>query len=91
MKTIRISYLGCRRISTYKNNAVFSGTTNYAQSSSEDVYIEYVFRDIDIFLDYGSYIVGGGLTTVAVIGVVGYIVFRRRKKAITILMTAKEA
>jgi hypothetical protein len=72
------------RTATYKFNAVFKGTANYAQSSSEDIYIEYIFRDIDIFLDYGSYLVGGGIiTVVSIIGVAGYIVFRRRKKGIT--------
>ena len=60
---------------TYKINAVFSGTTNYAQSSSEDVYIAYVF------IDYTPYIVGCGILAVAIIGVVGYIGFRRRKLA----------
>jgi len=78
------------RTETLKVNAVFSGTTNYAQSSSEDAYIEFVFRDIDIFLDYGSYIVGG-ILAVAIIGVIGYIVFRGRKKATTIPETTKEA
>jgi hypothetical protein len=78
------------RTETLKVNAVFSGTTNFAQSSSEDAYVEFIFRDIDIFLDYGSYIVGG-IFAVAIIGVIGYIVFRRRKKAITMPRTAKEA
>jgi hypothetical protein len=77
------------RTETLKVNAVFSGTTNYAQSGSEDAYIEFIFRDIDIFLDYGSYIVGG-LVAVAIIGVVGYIVFRRRKKVTSIQKTTKE-
>ena len=66
------------RTGTYKVHAVFSGTTSYAQSSSSDVYVVFIFRD------YTSYIVGdivgGGIIAVAVIG---YIVFRRRKKAIT--------
>jgi hypothetical protein len=70
------------RTVTYKINAVFYGATNYAKSSSEDVYIEYIFRDIDIFLDYPQYLVGGGLIAVgvAIIGAAGFIVFRRRKK-----------
>ena len=68
------------RTETYGANAVFKGTTTYAPSSSEDINIEFIFRDIDILLDYGSYIVGGGIITVAIIGVAGYIVFRRRKK-----------
>jgi hypothetical protein len=54
---------------------VFSGTTNYAQSSSEDVYIA------NVFIDYTPYIVVCGILAVAIIGVVGYIGFRRRKLA----------
>ena len=61
------------RTETYNVNAIFSGTTNYAQSSSENVDI--------IIIDYTPYLVGGGLIALAIIGVVGYIVFRRRKKA----------
>ncbi len=64
---------------TFKFNAVFSGNTTYAPSSSEDINIEFIFRDIDIFLDYGSYIVGG-ILSVAIIGIAGFIVFRRRRK-----------
>ena len=52
---------------TWKINAVFKGTTNYAQSSSE--YIDIVIVDLV-----------GGLSVVPIIGVVGYLVFRRRKK-----------
>ncbi len=70
---------------TYKFNAVFSGTTNYAQSSSEDVYIPL------IVIDYTPYLVGGGIIAVAIIGVVGYIVFRGRKTTITMPKMAKEA
>ena len=70
---------------TYKVNAMFSGTTNYAQSSSEDVYI------ILIDIDYTPYIVGGGIIALAIIGVAGYIVFRRRKKAMPTPKTVKEA
>ena len=66
----------------YNVSATFSGTQNYAQSSSE--YVEITI------IDYTPYLVGGGLITVAIIGVIGYIVFRRRKKAITMPMTTKE-
>jgi len=59
---------------TWKINAVFKGTTNYAQSSSEDAYVAFVL------IDYTPYMVVGGLIALAIIGVVGYIVFRRRKK-----------
>jgi hypothetical protein len=71
------------RTRTYNVKAMFSGTTNYAQSSSENVDI--------ILIDYTPYLVGGGLIAAAIIGVVGYIVFRRRKKATTIPETTKEA
>ena len=57
---------------TYPIIANFSGTTSYVESSSEYVDI--------IIVDYTPYLVGGGLIAVAIIGVVGYIVFRRRKK-----------
>ena len=72
-----------KKTETWKISAVFNGTINY-QSSSEDVYIAFVFRD------YTPYIVGSGILAVAIIGVVGYIVFRRRKKTKTMLMTTKE-
>ena len=52
---------------------MFSGTTNYDLSSSEKVAIARV-------VDYTPYLVGGGTIAVAIIGVLGYIVFRRRKK-----------
>jgi len=72
------------RTGTYNVNAMFSGTSNYAQSSSEKVPI--------IIIDYTPYIIGWGIIAVAIIiGVVGYIVFRRRKKPITMAKTAKEA
>ena len=54
--------------------ANFSGTTNYAPSGSEYVYIAFVL------IDYTPYMVGGGLIAVAIIGIGGYIVLRRRKK-----------
>jgi multisubunit Na+/H+ antiporter MnhB subunit len=57
---------------TFNVTATFSGTQNYASSSSE--YIEITI------IDYTPYFVGGGLIAVTIIGVVGYIVFRRRKK-----------
>ena len=63
--------------------AKFNGTTTYAQSESGYVNI--------MIIDNTPYLIGGGLIAVAIIGVVGYIVFLRRKKAITMPMTAKEA
>jgi len=71
------------RTETYNVNAMFSGTTNYAQSSSENVDI--------ILIDYTPYIVGGGLIALAIIGVVGYLVFHRRRKATPIPKMTKEA
>ena len=65
----------------WRISAYFSGTTSYDQSSSEYVDI--------MIIDYTPYLVGGGLIILAIIGVVGYIVFRRRKKAITLPMTTK--
>ncbi len=57
---------------TYPIMANFSGTASYVQSSSEYV---------DITLtDYTPFLVGGGIIAVVI---VGFIVFRRRKKAIT--------
>jgi len=67
----------------WKIMANFSGTTSYAPLSSEYV-------DITV-IDYTPYLVGGGLIAVAIIHVVGFIVFRRMKKAITMLKMVKEA
>ena len=53
--------------------AVFDGTTNYAPSRSEDVFIPARANTPD----YIPYIVG--IPAVTIIGIVGYIVFRRRK------------
>jgi hypothetical protein len=65
---------------TWTISANFSGTTSYVQSSSEYVDI--------IIINYIPYLVGGGIIA---IGVVVYTVFRRRKKAIAIPTTTKEA
>ena len=74
-----------KKTETWKINSVFKGTTNYAQSSSENVYIAFVL------IDYTPYMVGGGIAALAIIGVAGYIVFRRRKKATPIPKMTKEA
>ena len=50
--------------------ADFSGTTTYAPSGSEYLKIT--------IIDYTPHLVGGGTLAVAIIGVVGYIVFRRK-------------
>ena len=55
---------------TYNVSARFSGTTDYAQSSSE--YIDIVI------VDYSQPLTIGGITTVVAIGVVAYIYYRRR-------------
>ncbi len=72
------------RAGTYKVSAVFSGTKNYAQSNSEDVFIV-------IAEDYTPYIVGGGIGALAIVGVAGYIVFRRRRKTTRMPETTREA
>jgi hypothetical protein len=60
---------------TYRINAKFSGTANYARSSSDYVYI--VVMD---YAPFGSFLVGGGiLAAVAIIGVTGYNFFRKRE------------
>jgi hypothetical protein len=78
-----LSLFETKKTVMYKINAVFDGTTTYAKSSSEDVYVAFVLTD------YTSYLVGGGLIVLTIIGAIGYIVFRRRKKAITTSMTTK--
>ena len=59
---------------TYRINAMYRGTANYAQSSSDYVYI--------VVIDDAPYpyiVVGGGIVAaVAIIGVTGYNFFRRR-------------
>jgi hypothetical protein len=67
---------------TYNVTARFRTTTNYAQSSSEKVAIARA-------VDYNPHLAGGGLIAVTIIGVIGFIVFRRRKKATTIPVTIK--
>jgi hypothetical protein len=61
--------------------AMFSGTTNYAQSSSEYVYIA-----VPRLPDYTPFIVG--IPIVAII--VGYNIFRRRRNAINLPKMPKE-
>lgn len=59
---------------TFQVKATFSGTTNYAQSSSTST-------NLNVAMDYIPYYIGGGIIAVAIIGVVGYIALRKRKKA----------
>ena len=63
-----------RKTVLHKINAVFDGTTTYAKSSSEDVYVAFVLAD------YTLHLVGVLLIVVAIIGIVEFVVFRRRKK-----------
>jgi len=59
---------------TFQFKAMFSGTTNCAQCSSTSA-------NLDVAMDYTPYYIGGGILAAVIISVLGYIVFRRRKKA----------
>jgi hypothetical protein len=74
-----------RKTVMFKINAAFDGTATYTKSSSEDVYVAFVLTD------YTSYLVGGGLIAVVIIGVAGYMMLRKRKRAITMPKTTKQA
>ena len=55
----------------------------FSSNLGGDFEIWVISQDVDDTgrtVDYTPYLVGGGLIAVAIIGVVGYIVFRRRKK-----------
>jgi LPXTG-motif cell wall-anchored protein len=41
-------------------------------------------------MDYTPYYIGGGIIAVAIVGAVGYIVFRKRKKATPIPKTTEK-
>jgi len=58
----------------FQVKAVFSGTTNYSQSTSTT-------GSLGVGIDYTPYYIGCGTIGVVIAGVVGYMVFRRRKKA----------
>jgi hypothetical protein len=62
-------------IGAFQVKAVFSGTTNYSQSTSTT-------GSLSVGNDYTLYYIGGGIIAVAAIGIVGYMVFQRRKKAV---------
>jgi hypothetical protein len=70
----RLSPFQTRKTVLYKINVVFEGTTTYAKSSSEDVYVAFVLAD------YTLHLVGVLLLVVAIFGVVEFVVFRRRRK-----------
>ena len=59
---------------TFQVKAMFSGATNYVQSSCTPA-------NLNVAMDYTFYYIGGGIVAVVVIGAVGYMIFRRRKKA----------
>ena len=56
------------------DRVLFEGTINYSESSSTSA-------SLNVAMDYTPYYIGFGIIAVAITGVVGYIVFRRRKKA----------
>jgi len=68
---------------TFQFKATFGGTTNYAQSSSTST-------DLNVAMDYTLYYIGGGIIAVAIIGVIGYVVFRRRRKVTPTPKTIEE-
>ena len=80
----RLNLFEAKKTETYKISAVFEGTTAYAQSSSEDAFVAFVL------VDYTPYLVGVGLIAVAIIGIGGYIILRRRKKTVTLPKTTEE-
>lgn len=57
----------------FQVKAMFGGTTSYAESSSTSA-------SLNVAMDYTLYYIGGGIIAVTIIGVVGYMAFRRRKK-----------
>lgn len=59
---------------TFQVKAMFSGTTNYSQLTSTT-------GSLGVGVDYTPYYIGGGIVAVAIIGVIGYMVFRKKKKA----------
>jgi len=59
---------------TFQVKSMFEGTVNYSESSSTSA-------SLNVDMDYTPYYIGFGIIAVAIIGVVGYMLFRRRKKA----------
>jgi hypothetical protein len=76
-----------KKTETWPIFANFSGTTTYAPSGSEYLYIAFVLIDYTPY----PYMVGSGALAVVIISVVGYIVFRRRERARTMSTTANDA
>jgi len=63
-------------LGTFQVKAMFGGTTNCAESSSTST-------SLNVATDYTLYYVAAGITAAVIISIVGYIVFRRRKKMVT--------
>lgn len=57
---------------TFQVKSMFEGTINYSESSSTSA-------SLNVAMDYTLFYIGGGIIAVAIIGIVGYIVFRKRK------------
>jgi hypothetical protein len=81
----RLGTFETKKTVMFKINAMFNGTATYAESSSEDVYVAFVLTD------YTSYLVGGVLIAVVIIGVAGYIMLRRRKRTAAISKATQQA
>jgi len=59
---------------TFQVKSMFEGTANYSESSSTSA-------SLNVTMDYTPYYIGGGIIAVAIVGVVGYIALRKRRKA----------
>lgn len=60
-------------IGTFQVRAVFNAVTNYAESNSTST-------GLIVAMDYTLVYLGAGIIAIAAMGVVGYVVFRRRRK-----------
>lgn len=83
----RLNLFEPKKTETWPILANFSGTTTYAPSGSEYVYLAFVLIDYTPY----PYLVGIGVLVVVIISVVGYIVFRKRERTITMSKTTKDA
>ena len=62
-------------IGTFQVKAIFGGATNCAESSSTST-------SLNVAMDYTPYYVVAGITVAIIISIVGYMIFRRRKKMV---------
>ena len=62
-------------LGTFQVKAMFGGTTNCAESSSTST-------SLNVATDYTLYYVAAGITAIVIVSIVGYMVFRRRKKMV---------